>query len=66
MNKLMYLGMSILDMSNIAKCDYWYDYKNKYRMNARICYMDTNSFIVHVKSEDIYKGLVEDIEKRCI
>ena len=43
----------------------WYDYiKLKYGENAKLCYMDTDSFIVHVKTKDIYKGIAEDVEKR--
>ena len=40
--------------------DYFYDYvKPKYRKKAKVCYMDMGSFIVHVKSEDIYADLAE-------
>ena len=30
----------------------------------KICYMDTESFIVHVKTDDIYKDIAEDVETR--
>ena len=43
----------------------WYDYvKPKYGENAKHCYMDTDSFIVHVKANDIYKDIAEDVETR--
>ena len=43
--------------------EFWYDYvKPKYGENAKICYMDTDSFIVHVKTENIYKNIAEDFE----
>ena len=44
---------------------FWYDYvKPKYRENARLCYMDTDSFIFYVKTDNIYKDIAEDIEIR--
>ena len=43
----------------------WYDYiKTKYGENAKLCYMDTDSLIVHVETDIIYKDIAEDIEKR--
>ena len=42
---------------------FWYDYvQPKYGGNAKLCYMDTGSFIVHVKTCDIYKDIAEDVE----
>ena len=42
-----------------------YDYvKRKYGENERICFMDTNSFIVLVKTDDIYKDIEGDFETR--
>ena len=65
MNKPVYLGLLILDLSKIAMYEYWYDYaKPKYRDNAKLCYMDTDNFILKVKSEDIYADLEENIETR--
>ena len=44
---------------------FWYDYvKSKYGENTKHCYMDTDSFIVHVKIDDIYKDIAEDVETR--
>ena len=37
---------------------------NKYNEKAKLCYMDTDNFIVHIKTEDIYKDISEDVEKR--
>ena len=46
-------------------CEFWYDYVNpKYGEKEKLCYMDTDSFIVHVKTGDIYKGIAEDVETR--
>ena len=45
--------------------EFWYDYvKPKYGENAKLLYMDTDSFVVHVKADDIYKDIVEDVETR--
>ena len=42
---------------------FWYDYvKQKYSKNAKVCYMDTDSFIVNLKTDYIYKDIAEDIE----
>ena len=38
--------------------------KPKYGDNVKLCYMDTDSFIMHIKTEDFYKDIVNDIEKR--
>ena len=65
MNKPVYLGLSILDLSKTVMYEFWYDYvKPKYGENAKLCYMDTDSFTVHVKTEDIYDDIAEDVEKR--
>ena len=64
MNKPIYLGLSILDLSKAVMYEFWYDYvKPKYDEKAKLCYMDTDSFIVHVKTKDIYKDIAEDVEK---
>ena len=51
MNKHVYLGLSVLDLSKTVIHEFWYDYvKPKYGENAKRFYMDTDSFIVHVKN----------------
>ena len=65
MNKPAYLGMPILDTSKILMCEFWYDYiKPKYGDRAKLCYMDTDSFIPYVITKDFYKDIVDDVE-RC-
>ena len=65
MNKPIYLGLSILHLSKTVIYKFWYDYiKLKYGKNPKLCYMDTDSFIVHVKADDIYKDITEDVETR--
>ena len=57
-NKPVSLGISILDMSKNVIYEFWYNYlKPKYGENVMLCYMDTDSFIVHIKTDDIYKEI---------
>ena len=52
MNKPVYLGLSISDLSKTVMYEFWHDYvKRKYGKNVKLCYMDTDSFIVHVKNK---------------
>ena len=45
--------------------DFWYDcVKPKYDKNAKLCYIDTESFIVYVKTNDIFKDIAQDVETR--
>ena len=54
MNKPVYLGLSILEISKIVTYDFWYHFvKPKYGEKAKSCYMNTDSFIVHKKTKDI-------------
>ena len=65
MNKTVYLGLSILDLSKTVMNEFWYDYvKPKYGENVKICYMDTNRLIVHVKTNYIFKDIAKDVQKR--
>ena len=64
MNKSIYLGQAILDISKTLMYEFWYDYiKPKYGNNARLCYMDTDSFIIHIISEDCYKDIANDVKR---
>ena len=65
MNKPIYLGLSILDISKITMYEFWYDYvKIIYQDKARLCYMDTDSFVVNIKTKDLYKDISQDVNKR--
>ena len=65
MNKPIYLGLSILDISKITMYEFWYDYvKIKYEDKARLCYMDTDSFVVNIKTKDFYKDISKDVNER--
>ena len=64
-NKLVYLGLSILELSKILMYEFWYDYvKSKYGEKAKLCYVDTDSFIAYIKTHNIYKDIAKDIETR--
>ena len=57
MNKPIYLGLSILEISKLLMYEVWYDYmKSKYGDNVKLYYMDTDSFIMNIKTEDFYKN----------
>ena len=65
MNKPVYLGLSILDISKTLMYEFWYYYmKPRYGDNVKLFYMDTDSFIMHIKTEDFYKEFANDVEKR--
>ena len=64
MNKAIYLGMSILDISKTFIYEFWYDYiKPKCQDKAKLCYMDTDNFVIHIKTEDFYKDISYDVEE---
>ena len=65
MNKPIYLGMTILDVSKIPMYEFLHDYlKPRYKENINLCYMDTDSFIFNVKTEDWYKDISNDVQQR--
>ena len=64
MNKPVYLGLSILEISKTLKYEFWYDYiKPKYQQKAKLCYADTDRFIINIKTDDVYKDIANDVEK---
>ena len=64
MNKPLYLGMTILDISKILMYKFWYDYiKPKYEDRAKLCYTDTDSFIIHIITEDFFVDISDDVER---
>ena len=63
LNNSVYLGLSILDLSIMY--DFLYAYvKLKYGGKAKPCYMDTGSFLVYVKADDVYKDIAENVKTR--
>ena len=64
MNKPIYLGASILDISKTLMYKLWYDYlKAKYNDKVKLCYMGTDSFIINIKTEDFYLDIANDVER---
>ena len=73
MNKPVYLGQAILDLSKIVMYEFHYDYmKPQYTRgagaasedNLKLCYMDTTSLMYHIKAEDFYPDISVDVEER--
>ena len=65
MNKPIYLGLSILEISKILMYEFWCDYmKPKYINNVKLCYMDTDSFIMNIKTNDFYEDIASDVKNR--
>ena len=64
-NKPVYLGMSILDLSNSFMYDFYYNYiKTKYGDNAKLLFTDTDSLAYEIKTTDFYKDINPDIEEQ--
>ena len=62
MNKPVCLGLSILKLNKILIYEFCYNsVKRKYDEKVKLCYMDTDSFIVLIKTDDIYKEIAEDV-----
>ena len=60
LNKLIYVGMSILDLSKLRMYSFYYDVlKEKYNENVRLVYTDTDSFVIHTKTKDVYDDFNE-------
>ena len=58
LNKPGYFGSAILEISKTLMYEFWYDYiKPKYQNNVKLCYMDTDSFIIQTKTEECYKDI---------
>ena len=65
MNKPIYLGLLVLELSKIVMYEFWYDYvKPRYGEKAKLCYIDTDSFVVYIKTEDIYMDIAKDVVTR--
>ena len=66
MNKPVYLGQAILDLSKMVMYEFHYDYmKRKYADDKlTLCYMDTDSLIYDIETDDFYKDIADDVEDR--
>ena len=67
MNKPVYLGQAVLDLSKILMYKFHYDYmKPKYGGRLKLCYTDTDSFVYHIKTEDFYEDIAKDVKRDSI
>ena len=65
MNKPVYLGQAILDLSKTLMYEFHYDYmRPKYGSKVNLCYMDTDSFVYEIETEDFYRDIAKDVKKR--
>ena len=65
MNKPVYLGMSILDLSKTLMYDFHYNYIiAKYGNRAKLLFTDTDSFLYEIQTEDFYKDISGDVKDR--
>ena len=63
-NKPIYLGQAKLDISKTLMYEFWYDYiKPIYVDKAKLCYTDTDSLVIYIKTEDFYKDIANDVER---
>ena len=64
MNKPVYLGQTMLDISKTLMYEFWYDYlKPKYGDKVKLCYMDTDSFVILIFTEYFFEDISNDIER---
>ena len=67
MTKPLYLGMSVLDISKILTYEFWYNYIiPKYGDRAKLCYTDTDSFIIYIKTEDFFEDISNELRNGLI
>ena len=64
MKKPVYLGQTILDLSKIVMYEFHYDHMKPKFEDFQLCYMDTDSLVYHIKTEDFYADIANDVEER--
>ena len=65
MNEPVFLGLSMLELSKILMYEFWYGYiKPKHNEKAKLCYINADSFIVNIKTDDNCKDIAENVETR--
>ena len=67
MNKLVYLGLSILKLHKILIYEFWYDYvKPKYCEKAKLFSLDADSFIVYIQKQMIFIEILQKMLKQVL
>ena len=65
MNKLVYLEQAIFDLSKTLMYEFHYDYvRPKYGSKVKLCFMDTDSFVYAIETEDFYRDIANGVEKK--
>ena len=65
MNKPVYLGQVILDLNKKLMYEFHYDYmRPRNGSKVSLCYMDTDSFVYEIDTEDFYTDISKDVKKR--
>ena len=66
MNKPVYLGQAILDLSKLVMYEFHYDYmRRKYDShNLKLCYMDTDSLVYQICTDDFYADIASEVPDR--
>ena len=65
MNKPVYLGQAILDLSKLLMYEFHYDHMvPKYGENLKLCYIDTDSLVYHISTGDFYANIAGDVKER--
>ena len=63
MDKLIAVRQAVLDISKNLMYEFWYEYlKPMYQNNIKLCYMDTDSFIIHIQTDDFLKDISKDVD----
>ena len=66
MNKPVYVGMSVLDISKTLMYKFWCDFiKPKYLDRTKLCYTDTDIFITHIITEDFFEDICSPTHTNC-
>ena len=64
MNKPIYVGFSILELSKVLMYSFFYDtLKPRYGENVRLCYTDTDSFILQYATDDLYANMSDMMDQ---
>ena len=65
MNKPVYLGQAIFDLSKTIMYEFHYDYmKMRYGANLQLCYMDTDSLVYNIKTDNFYEDITGNVKAR--